>query len=585
MTPLRPSSIRIRRHAGPRAACRLALALLLTAFGSGSSGAGDLILVDGFDAEPGAAYFVGPEGDDGGPGSASQPFQTISKAVASAAADPLKKTVIVAGGVYGESVALANGVSLFGGYHAGSWLQVWNEYSIIAGVSSSGVHDRTVLAVNITSATTLDGFVIIGSANAKAGGNSYAVYVSGSNANLALTNNIIFAGHGGPGGAGGAGIAGEAGAAGSGRNADLETADPVYDAKTASNTGECNLSNNRQYANGGALTCGGAVNVGGGNGGGNQCPVMSTCTAGTTSGCTTISWNEFSAIDGGAGHTGGANGGGAGAGNFGGDDMVLYNATALSSLLCYQPTDTDGDGSFTYGLDGLDGGDGGAASGVVWCSAAIGSVVGGHWTAGAAVSGSRGGHGGGGGGGGAGGGAKCSPTSPANCPGGKDNLGGHGGGGGSGGCGGGGGGAGSSGGGAFGIFVVGAGGAPVISGNAIYGGSGGAGGFGGNGGAGGLGGAGGVGGTAGVPEIFCSDAGGRGGRGGAGGYGAGGGGGCGGASIAIYTAGVGSPNYCQPIANNLISDGSAGAAGAGGLSQVNSAGSGQPGVLAACSFH
>jgi hypothetical protein len=581
MKPFQPSAVAAMIALSRIAASSCLLALLSIAITPTRAGAAqDLILADGFDVDLTTAYFVSPDGVDTNPGTAALPFQTIGKGIAAGFADGLKKNVLVAGGTYGESVALANGVSVFGGYQAGSWVRDTSEYSIIDGIASAGIHKRTVLAANITAATTFDGFVVFGAVNGNGGGNSYGIYVTGSNANLSITNNLIFAGHGGSGADGSAGPAGTAGVDGGGRNPDLATPDPAYDALTATGAGECNVANNRQIANGGALSCG-ADNVGGGAGGGNQCPVKSGCTAGTASGCSAFTWSEFTAIDGGAGNSG-TNGGTGGAGNFGGDDMVLYNASAIPSLLCYLPTDTDGDGNNTFGLDGNSGGNGGNGGGVSGCSVAIGAVAGGHWVGGAGLSGNAGGNGGGGGGGGAGGGARCNAAAPSSCPGGHDNLGGHGGGGGSGGCGGSGGSAGSSGGGAFGIFIVGAGPAPVVTGNTFYGGSGGAGGNGGNGGGGGVGGAGGLGGSA---ALFCSDVGGRGGNGGAGGYGAGGGGGCGGASFGIYTSGIGTPNYCQPIANNTINDGSAGAGGAGGLSAVNSGGSGQNGIVADCSFH
>jgi hypothetical protein len=319
--------------------------------------------------------------------------------------------------------------------------------------------------------------------------------------------------------------------------------------------------------------------VSGGNGGGNRCPVKSACTSGTSFGCSAATFVKFSAIDGAAGQSSGPNAGVAGAGALGGIDMILYKAS--SDLLCYFDTG----GGNTIGLDAADGGAGGDATGVAGCSASIGSVVGGNWVGGNGLTGGDGGGGGGGGGGGAGAGARCSPGSPSMCTGGHDNFGGHGGGGGSGGCGGEGGNNGGSGGGAFGVFIVGAGAAPIVTGNRLIGGTGGRGGHGGNGGNGGSGGLGALGGTTGVPSLFCSDSGGHGGGGGSGGYGAGGGGGCGGASFGIYTSGVVAPNYCQVAAANTIGSGAAGNGGSGGLSQANSGGAGQNGPLAGCSFH
>ncbi len=68
-----------------------------------------------------------------------------------------------------------------------------------------------MIAIGITAATIFEGFVVRGSANTKTGGNSYAIYVSGSNGNLAIDSNLIYAGRGGPGAAGTAGGSGRPG--------------------------------------------------------------------------------------------------------------------------------------------------------------------------------------------------------------------------------------------------------------------------------------------------------------------------------------------------------------------------------------
>ena len=552
--------------------------------------ASDFVFGDGFDVNLAAAFFVSPAGSDANPGTMTAPFLTIAKAIDAASADAVKKNVVVAAGTYDESVVLADGVSVYGHFQAGSWARDAKSYSIIDGVSADGNHERTVFATNIASPTIFDGFVVYGAVNANVGGNSYAIYVSNSGANLQITNNIIFGGHGGPGAGGAAGPDGQTGISGDGRSPDLAQSDLAYDAEDASGIGECNLSNNRQYANGGALSCGGAP-VDGGNGGGNRCPVKSYCDTGGIYGCQNgtqyFHWNEYTAIDGVSGMAGGANGGVAGGGGYAGDDGIQVYGSYYGGYVCYLPTDTDGDGNYTYGLAGAAGAGGGNGGGVTGCSDGSGSVVGGHWVGGMAPAGNPGGNGGGGGGGGAGGGGKCQGTSAyTGCTDGTgtDTLGGHGGGGGSGGCGGAGGGGGGPGGGAFGIFIVG-GAAATITGNALFGGTGGSGGPGGNGGAGGLGGLGGLGGTTGVPVIFCTDAGGNGGTGGTGGLGTGGGGGCGGASFGIYTSGIGTPNYCQAAANNRFGLGSPGAGGSGGLSLVNSGGAGHAGASAGCSFN
>ncbi len=456
--------------------------------------------------------------------------------------------VLVADGTYNEGVTLVNGKNLMGGYRADTWERhVATTSTVIAGVLTSGAHDRTVVAASITSATVFEGFVVRGSFNAKSGGNSYAVYISNSNANLVVRDNQIFAGRGGPGGAGMPGTKGIAGANGLGAG---PPPDAAYDAKTATGSGFCATTNNRQYSNGGVRTCGVDV-VSGGNGGGNRCEPSSTLT-------------EFSGIDGIGGQPSNGPGGGAGVGGDAGDDGRLEQSSSRCVV---------GNGTITiitFGQDGTAGSNGSNAVGVAGCANPSGSVAGGEWQGGVGAAGLLGANGGGGGGGGAGGGGYC-----YSCTNNKDVLGGHGGGGGSGGCGGTGGGGGGAGGGVFGIFVTG-GTAPTITNNAIQRGDGGNGGQGGIGGAGGLGGAGGAGGNS---ALFCADKAGRGGDGGAAGHGSGGGGGCGGSSFGIFTSGVGTPSYCGA---NTISGGAAGSGGAGGFSGGASGGAGAAGVLQTC---
>ena len=520
-----------------------------------------------------------------GTGTGHHPCRTIAQGLARATALG-RARVLVANGIYAEAVTLANGRSVLGGYSWDTWQRdIASTGTLITGVSSTGSHDRTVIASNITAPTVFEGFAVVGAVNAKPGGNSYAIYVAGSTASLAIRNNQVFGGRGGPGQSGTIGGDGSDGANGVGRNPNLGVADLAYDARSATTgTGACDLANNRQHSNGGQTTCGG-TDVSGGAGGGNRCPVQSYCDTGGMYGCQTFHWSEYTAL---AGVTGGAGGGSPGLGAYGGDDMIQVWSTFHGGYVCYQPPAdaSDPDPDVTYGLDGEPGARGTHAPAVPGCTGAAGGVVAGHWIGGGANGGASGAHGSGGGGGGAGGGGKCQGTpGRTGCTDGdgKDTLGGHGGGGGAGGCGGAGGGAATPGGGAFGIFIVGAS-APEITGNRLVRGEGGVGGSGGAGGKGGVGGSGAIGGTSGVPVVFCADTAGRGGNGGDGGHGAGGGGGCGGSSFGIYTSGVGSPNYCQAAAVNVFSGGAGGAGGAGGFSIIQPGAAGGTGVLLDCSF-
>lgn len=513
---------------------------------------GVYVSVDGAGAVDDANCGLGPVGT----GAGRYPCKSIAQGIARATTLN-RPRVLIANGIYPEAVTLVAGRSLLGGHRPDTWQRdVASTSTYITGAATfaSTNHDYTVRAINITSTTTFEGFVVVGSVNNKASGNSYGIYVSGSNSTLSIINNVVFGGRGGAGSNGATGASGPFGVDGTGRPANP----PGYDAKIATGTGFCDpATNDRQYTNGGVRSCG-SNNVSGGNGGGNRCEPV----AGFT---------QFSALDGTSGGVGSPLlGGTAGPGGVGGSDMELDNA----GNSCFISTDP---GWHDYGLDGTPGGNGANGAVVAGCSAATGAVAGGHWSGGAGASGVAGGNGGGGGGGGAGGGARC-----VDCPDNKDQLGGHGGGGGSGGCGGSGGGAASAGGGVFAIFVVG-GAAPVITGNDLTLGQGAQGGRGGVAGTGGVGGFGAEGGQ--VGTLFCPSLGGRGGNGGAGGHGSGGGGACGGSSIGIYTSGVGTPNYCMAAANNTMAGGAAGVGGAGGYSVINPGGAGASGTLSNCSFN
>lgn len=496
-----------------------------------------------------ASCGIGPVGT----GAGRYPCKTITQGIARATSLN-RPRVLVANGIYPEAVTLANGRSVLGGYRPDTWQRdVASTSTYITGAATiaSTTHDYTVRAMSITSSTVFEGFVVVGSVNTKTSGNSYAFYVATSNGNLAIQNNIVFAGRGGPGANGSVGANGTIGVDGVGRSSNPTG----YDAKITTSS-PCTSAHNRAYANGGVRTCGGN-NVSGGNGGGNRCAPVAN-------------FAKFSGIDGAVGSGGGGTlGGTAGTSGEAGSDMELDD----DGDICYVG---ETPGWHEHGYDGGPGGNGGHAPAVGGCSATAGAVVSGHWVGGAGIAGASGGNGGGGGGGGAGGGATC-----IDCPGDDDQLGGHGGGGGSGGCGGAGGGVATAGGGAFAIFVTG-GSAPVITGNDLRRGQGA---VGGGGGIAGAGGPGGLGAQGGVTALFCPGAAGRGGNGGSGGHGSGGGGACGGSSYGIYTTGVGTPNYCMAAANNTISGGAAGAGGPGGYSVVNTGGTGAAGVLLSCSFN
>ena len=484
-------------------------------------------------------------------GAGFHPCLSITQGIARAGA--LSRTkVLVADGIYDESVTMVNGISVLGGHQPDTWQRhVTTTNTVIQGSATipATAHRFAVRATNISSATVFEGFVIRGPVSGALGGNSYGIYVSTPSANLTIRQNVVFAGRAGPGSPGTNGTNGALGV-----NAGAYSAG-AYDAFFTTGTGPCDATNNRQLSNGGIRLVG-ADDISGGRGGGNSCPVSTNRQR----------LSAQAALSGNAGGGPGGAGGSAGASGFDATD-----STSATGRICILPTSPmDGDSGATGGA-GTSGGFGpGGSNGT-------GSVAGGHWVGTPGTGGVGGGNGGGGGGGGAGGGAirKGVPTP-------RDILGGHGGGGGSGGGGGTGGGAGSAGGGAFGLFVVGTA-APTVSGNIIVAGEGGSGGSGGNAGAGGLGGIGGAGGVV-SATVFCAGRGGKGGNGGAGGHGGGGGGGSGGASYGIYTSGIPTPNYCD-LGVNAISGGVGGPAGPGGGSLLNPGGAGVAGANVTCSIN
>ncbi len=340
---------------------------------------------------------LGPAATGGG----RHPCKTITYGLARAGTTGRSK-VLVADGLYEETVTLVNGKSLLGGYRQDTWERhVASTLTVIRG-TDTGTHRNTFIANAITSSTTLEGFIIYGQVNPSIGGNSYAIYITASNANLRILNNVIYGGAGGPGQSQNPGVNGLPGVNGQGRNPSNPGA---YDAFV---TGQrpCNSSNDRWYQNGGQRTCG-SDDVSGGRGGGNRCPPN----GGT----------EYSGRDGGAGQAGdGPLGGAAGTGGDAGDDGDI--AYLGFDVVCYLPSNPM---TGAVGANGSPGSHGSAGTG---CASNAGTVSGGHWVGSAGANGGAGGNGGGGGGGGAGGGGD------ADISGYNDRLGGHGGGGGSCGC-------------------------------------------------------------------------------------------------------------------------------------------------------
>jgi hypothetical protein len=146
--------------------------------------------------------YVSPLGSDSDPGTPAQPVRTIAKAIA--LATPSGFPVYIAQGNYSESVSLATGVSLYGGYDPTTG---WTRDPALH--PSVIVGDITAIAGALIHDLTLDGLVIR-SANAPAGSSSMGVFLE-SCQNVSVVNCRVEAGAGGAGAAGVAGLAGSAG--------------------------------------------------------------------------------------------------------------------------------------------------------------------------------------------------------------------------------------------------------------------------------------------------------------------------------------------------------------------------------------
>ncbi|MCB9661016.1 MAG: hypothetical protein H6726_25440 [Sandaracinaceae bacterium] len=468
----------------------------------------------------------------------------------------LRTRVLVAAGLYAETVSLVNGVRVLGGHHPTTW-----ERDVAANVSTvrplpSAGHTRAVVAQDITLPTSFEGFTVHGVNATTSSANSYAIWIRDASSQLALRDNYIVAANGADGDPGAPGAEGSDGVDGQPGERAIQTAS-ITNCQGASNVpgnqplcfdaaGELS---NASCGAGGVRTCG-AVLVSGGAGAGAVCPTDNTAQGSGAMGSQALG------------------GGAAGAGGDGGHDRVASQCVVFNTGGFSAHGSMGGAG--TPGASVPGGAGGGSTSG----------PVAGEWRGAAGTGGGGGRHGGGGGGGGAGGGADLTLVCVAGA---GDALGGSGGGGGSGGCGGTGGGGGQPGGGSFGVYIVfsvPSASLPVLMGNTILAGAGGDGGAGGTGGPGGEGSVGGSGGGVDGTWSAVLGLGGPGGPGGAGGHGGGGGGGAGGSSYGIYlhqhtqASGYG-------VGNTLFPSGSGGGGGAGGLSLGMSGTSGAPGVAVA----
>lgn len=167
---------------------------------------------DGIDGTAAASVFVSPYGDDAAPGTKAAPKRTIGAGIA-AAAQSGRTAVLISGGQYPGVLTIADGISLYGGYHASTWQRADN---IVSWIQGGAVADGAVgaRAENIGTDTTLQRLRIT-APNATTG-SSYGLRALQA-PRLRLERIEILAGNGakGPNGADGAdGADGAPGAAG-----------------------------------------------------------------------------------------------------------------------------------------------------------------------------------------------------------------------------------------------------------------------------------------------------------------------------------------------------------------------------------
>ncbi len=500
---------------------------------------------DGIDGVVAHAIFVSRSAAVAGDGSINAPFDTISRGLQALSAQPAKRYVIVAEGIYRESLTLREGQQIFGGYSDDFRTRDVVQLSTIIQSPLGG--QPTIQGNRLgfgTRETILSGLHIFGPdisaapAENQLGQTSVALQLESSGNNLRVQNNIIRGGRAGAGGRGASGNQGWGRQDDSGLNGGRGQ-------NAQRSTGSCPVGTISRGGDGGEnLRCGNASARRGGN-----------------TGCPSFDWNQNPPRGPQVEYINPM--GNDGEGGF------HWSFDQLSGFSCSHVTESGFPSDFQEhnGLDGRDGRDGTRGGHGLGCRAGFGTIRNGAWEAVHAQGGRPGGTGQVGGAGGAGGGTAFFPMGQCD----SHEIGSSGGGGGAGGCGGSGGQVGRPGGASIAILVSSTGpvnGRPQIIENRIRRGTGGPGGDGGFGGAGGRGGGGGSGGR---PTTWSSSHGGKGGDGGNGGPGGSGGGGCGGPSLGFLVFGQGPTDYGVRNSFALSNDadlGGAGGAGGGGLSDT-----------------
>jgi hypothetical protein len=504
---------------------------------------------DGADGMVRESIYVAPDGNDMWPGSPTRPMRTIAKAIEKSAASlktmAARPNVMIASGAYTETISLADGVRVLGGYRRD--FRALDPATFLvevrAPLDAKTPGGAALSAIEVGKQTTeLAWLTLRGLDSVGPGQATIGAFVNKPGDKLTLRGLVIQAGRPGE------GMAGPDGGAGLAPTSPARTGAVPHGATEGADQIclEAAPGNRSQGGAGGQNTCG-STSVSGGAGGSAGCPAF--------------------ALQEGTGAAGAGVGAGAGGRGGQGCSGPILNSSACSRSVCCGLSDFSVPGTYQGPVPGANGNDGTPGMAGLGCANARGTFMESAWTwSGARGSGGTDGQpGAGAGGGGAGGGVEMNfVAGSCEFP---DGIGGGGGGGGAGGCGGRGGSSGSSGAPSIAVFVAHAStlkleGVTLAPSNGAPGGPGGA------GGGGGLGGVGAAGGnltpeSKTTPTLAGTAGGARGGKGGTGGPGGGGGGGCGGSSVGIWIKG-GTLTAATVRPRNTFTLGEGGAAGVGG---------------------
>ena len=137
---------------------------------------------DGIDGDASRAIFVSTRGNDSNPGTMAMPKRTLAAAIAMARMATPVKSVYAALGTYGESVTLAPGVNLYGGYNdEDGWSRASANSTEIDSPGTVGLS-----ATNVLVATEVQLFSIHSQTATMPGESSYGVRVLGSSGPVLL---------------------------------------------------------------------------------------------------------------------------------------------------------------------------------------------------------------------------------------------------------------------------------------------------------------------------------------------------------------------------------------------------------------